>query len=387
MTDAPFRVGGLVEPPYFVGRSKELAALTRTARQLAENVLVLAPRRYGKSSLLHNLRCELADEDGLLIPYANCREITSYADFHRVTVAAVLAEYERKRPVAGLLEAFLSTARGKLLEVLGRIEQIGGSVGDAGKLTLRFREREIDEVDLLRGTFAFLRRFTAEKDVRIVILMDEFQEVTTFNGFLFGLLKKELDENVQVRYVFCGSSIRMLSSIFLQQDAPLYLMVGRHRMGPLSRDEVAAFVRHRLQVAKLSCSESVALRFHELTGGIPFYVQKLGLIVSQLAYLQGETAVSSVLVEKAFRNMLDELDGEFETRWVSRLSSQQRRIVRTLARIGDARLTDVAEAMRVDRTDISSALRRLRDMMIVTKTERGRYTLTDTVFAAWLQKA
>ena len=385
--DAPFKVGGIVEPPYFVGRENELETLAQSARTLAQSVLVLAPRRYGKSSLLHNLKTRLGAEEQLLVPYVNCRDLTCYEDFHRATVTALLGEFEKKHRVRGLLEAFRQALREKVLSALRRVEEIGGSVGDVGKAYLRFREREIDELDLVRGAFRFFRAFSEEKGMRIVFLMDEFQEVSSFDGVLFNLLKKELDENARTRYVFSGSSVRMLASIFLSEEAPLYLMVARHRMEALDENDVTGFVTRRLAVAGLHPSGDAAPLFHTLTGGIPFYVQKLGLLVTQQAQLLAETVIGPLTVHQSFERMLDELDSEFETRWVSRFSTQQRQIVKALAKLGEGGVTDIATHMGVERTDISSPLRRLRDMMMVASDDQGGYSLVDDVFGAWLRRA
>jgi AAA+ ATPase superfamily predicted ATPase len=386
MANAPFKVGGIVEPPYFVGREKELETLVRDARTLAQSVLILAPRRYGKSSLLYNLKKQLDAEQHLLVPYVNCRDLTCHEDFYRATVAAVLSEFERKRRVRGLLEAFRYAVKEKVLSALRRIEEIGGSVGDVGKAYLRFRESEVDKLELVRAAFRFFRAFSEEKGMQILFLMDEFQEVATFDGALFNLLKKELDENTDTRYVFSGSSVRMLTSIFLSEEAPLYLMVGRHRMEPLEEADVSTFVSHRLAVAGLQVASDAAIKFHTLTGGIPFYVQKLGLLATQEAHFRGVATIDGPVVHDAFTKMLEELDGEFETRWIGRFSPLQRQIVKALAKLGEAGVTEIATQLGVERTDISSSLRRLRDMMVISKNNRGTYSLVDVVFSAWLRQ-
>jgi len=385
--EPPFVVGGIVEPPYFVGREGEIRALAENARSLAQSVLVLAPRRYGKSSLLHNLRRELHGEAQLLVPTVNCRDMTRLSDFQRATISALLDEYERVSRVRGLLEVFRRALKERTMAALRSVEEVGGSVGDVGRITLRFRENEIDELELVRGAFRFFRSFSEEREMRIVFLMDEFQEVASFNGALFNLLKKEMDENPRTRYIFSGSSVRMLSSIFLSEDAPLYLMVARHRMEPLGEDDVVAFVARRLAVAGLHISKPAGPLLHELTGGIPFYVQKLGLLVVQTLGLAGKKKADALSVRRAFARMLDELDSEFETRWLSRFSPLQRQIVKALSELGEGSVTDLAASMGVERTDISSSLRRLRDMMVIRTNGAGSHALVDVVFGAWLQRA
>jgi len=386
MSEAPFKVGGAVEPPYFVGREDELRKLSSNLRGLTQNNLILAPRRYGKSSLLHNLRLRVKDEKNLLVPYVNCREMASYADFYRITVAALLTEYERKRKIAGLWANFKVIFKEGVLRAAQRLDEIGGSVGELGKVYLRFREREADERELIRAAFRFFRALAEEKGLKIVFLLDEFQEIAAFNDYIFNLLKKELDLPSRVGYFFSGSSMSMLSDIFLKEDSPLYLMVARHYMEPLGLEEVVDFVQGRLEVVGISIDRETAELFPRLTGGIPFYIQKLGLITFQDALLKGKKEVDGEEVRNAFAAMLDELDGEFEVRWLSKFSNQQRRILRALADLEEARLTDIAAQMGNKPSDISSSISRLKEMMIVAKRETGQYFIVDRVFHAWLAR-
>jgi AAA+ ATPase superfamily predicted ATPase len=386
MKEAPFKVGGAVEPPYFIGREDELERLSSDLRELSQNNLILAPRRYGKSSLLHNLRLRVKSESDLLVPYVNCREMASYTDFYRITVAALLMEYERKRKIAGLWANFKAIFKERILGAAQRLDEIGGSIGELGKVYLKFREKEADEKELVRAAFRFYRELAEEKRLRVVLLLDEFQEIAAFDDYIFNLLKKELDLPSRVRYFFSGSSMSMLAEIFLREDSPLYLMVAKHYMKPLGMEVVVDFVKERFKVVDISIDRGAAALFHGLTGGIPFYIQKLGLIIFQDALLKDKRKIGNEEVESAFAAMLDELDGEFEVRWLSRFSNLQRRILRALAELGGARLTDIAAQMGCKPSDISSSVVRLKEMMIIAKGEDNQYSIVDRVFQAWLMR-
>jgi len=387
MAEAPFKVGGVVEPPYFVGREDELKKLTQDLRGLTQNNLIIAPRRYGKSSLLHNLRLRVEGEKDLLVPYVNCREMAGYADFYRITVAALLSEYEKKRKISGLWAKFKVIFKDGVLRAARRLEEIGGNLAELGQVYLKFREEEVDEKELVRAAFRSFRALAEDEELRIVFLLDEFQEIATFNGHLFNLFKKELDLSSRVRYFFSGSSMSILSEIFLREDSPLYLMVAKHYMGPLKPEEVIAFVRERLRQVEISIERNAASLFHELTGGIPFYIQKLGLISFQDALLKGKKKIGPSEVKMAFAAMLDELDGEFEVRWLSRFSNLQRQILRALAELGEARLSEIALRMGRKPSDISSSVGRLKEMMIIAKQRGNCYSIVDKVFYAWLRRA
>jgi len=387
MAEPAFQIGGIVEPPFFVGREDDLSRLLGSMSDLSQSILLLAPRRFGKSSLLHNLKLRLDSKERLLVPSVNCLGMTTYADFHRAVVSALLAEYERKHRIKGLVNAFRMSVRETILKALQRVEEIGGSVGELGKAYLRFRESEIDEEELLRQAFVFIRAFSKEKGVQIAFLMDEFQEVASFDGTLFRLLKKEMDENTSTRYLFSGSSIRLLTSIFLSEEAPLYLMASRHRLQALDENTVSDFIAERLATAGSRVSNDAPALVHALTGGIPYYVQKLGFLSLQQAQAAKQKEVTRAHVEAACTRMLEELGTEFEGRWVARLSNQQRRIAKALSDLGHGTVSEIAQHLGVERTDISSSLRRMQDMMIVTADEGTGYSLTDVVFSRWLARA
>ncbi|MCD6318485.1 nucleoside hydrolase [Candidatus Aerophobetes bacterium] len=77
MKEVPFIVGGRVEPPYFVGREEELTKLISDAQTLSQNNLILAPRRFGKTCLLHNVKIRAEEKKSLIIP-----ELRVYMDFY-----------------------------------------------------------------------------------------------------------------------------------------------------------------------------------------------------------------------------------------------------------------------------------------------------------------
>jgi AAA+ ATPase superfamily predicted ATPase len=386
MAEAPFKVGGVVEPPYFVGREDELKKLAQDLKGLTQNNLIVAPRRYGKSSLLHNLKLRVREEKDLLVPYVNCREMAGYADFYRITVAALLSEYERKRKISGLWAKFKAIFKEGLLKAARRLEEIGGSIAELGQVYLKFREEEADEKELVRAAFRSFRTLAEEEGLKIVFLLDEFQEIAAFNEYIFNLFKKELDLPSKVRYFFSGSSMSMLQEIFLREDSPLYLMVAKHYMGPLKPQEVADFVQGRLKQAGISIGRETATLFHELTGGIPFYIQKLGLIAFQQALLEGKESIREADIKRSFVAMLDELDGEFEVRWLTRFSNLQRQILRALAELEEGRLSEIASHMGRKPSDISSSVGRLKEMMIIAKGEDNHYYIVDRVFHAWLRR-
>ena len=160
-------------------------------------------------------------------------------------------------------------------------------------------------------------------------------------------------------------------------------MVARYRLGPLPREEALRFLRERFTVGGIKADFQALEGMYELTGGIPFYLQKLGLIVFRVMLLQGKTRIETEEVVRAFGEMLEELDGEFEVRWLSEFSPLQRRILRALAQLGQAGVTEVAQRIGTKPSDISSSLTRLREALVIERNDEG-YRIVDMAFARWV---
>ena len=74
----PFRYDGPVDPGDLIDRDAEAAALLDRAHE-GHNARVVAPRRYGKTSLLKRLLADV-ERDGLVGVYANFFGVLSLDD-------------------------------------------------------------------------------------------------------------------------------------------------------------------------------------------------------------------------------------------------------------------------------------------------------------------
>lgn len=356
MTLPPFKVGGKVEPPFFVGREDQVKILVNDAKTLSQNNIIIAPRRYVKTSLLHNVKVRTEAESDTIVVEINCREMDNISDFYSITIAEILRSYEKKHRLKGLVSAFQHVLRGKVLDAFKLIGEVGGSLAKVGEFYLKFREQSVGERELIKATFDFIRSFSGEKDQNLVIIFDEFQKTDTFNGSIYEFFKSSMDSQGEVRYFFSGSSLSLLEKVFLKEDSPLYLMAAKHFMMPLTEEVVSRYVRERFGVYEIVAREEAAKEIFLLTGGIPFYVQKLGLLCFQDAMINERKEIEIKHVDEAFKMMLEEFDGEFEARLISRFSDQQREIIKVVASLCPARMVDIASSLKCESSAISSSV-------------------------------
>ena len=381
----PFQVGGIVSPPFFIGREFELNEMHQSLRALSQNFLVIAPRRVGKSSLLNALKNRFEKEKDIIVIYINCRNVFNKSTFSTKLIEEFLGEYENKHKIRGFLEVFKRAMKDKILNAIRKIDKIGGSLGEIGEVYIKLRENEIDEQVYLEKTLDFIESFSKEKDRRTIVLIDEFQKLNNFNNAIFDLLKSKIDAQKHVRYVVTGSSITLLQDVLLKKDSPLYMMFTKIYLEPFNQKMTIIFLKKRLNVFNVKITQEATEKVYEYTGGIPYYVQKLGQFCFELSRLTKKT-IDSKLVQISYDRMVREFDEEFESRFLEKFSPKRQAIIKEIAKRDGARVSEVARAMGVDVNYLGESMHFLVESMVLVKEKRGYYDLFDTVFKSWLCK-
>ena len=195
-----------------------------------------------------------------------------------------------------------------------------------------------------------------------------------------------MDAQRRVVYLFSGSSLSLLSDVFGQEGtSPLYQMVGRTFLGELPSKHVISFVKRRLRaVHGATLPKEAADRFYERVGGIPYYVQKLGLAIERRLVFEGVQAIGAEHVDIGFDALLDELDLDFQERFTTRFSLQQQTILLAIA--DDAATSAaIAERQQTAPENLTYSLKKLVGTMILSK-DGSAYRVTDRVFGGWLAR-
>lgn len=384
MAQKIFMVGGEVEPPFFIGRGEEIEKIKLDVLTLAQNNVIIGPRRIGKTSLLRNLK--LSVKDDVIFTLINCREMVSISDFFRITTKLLLEAYEEKHKIKGISKKFAKVFKGKITAAYGSLSEIGGSIEYVGGIYLKFRDDDLNEQDLIAETFEFIDHFSKEKEVPIVLCFDEFQELRKFNGSIFNVLKSRMDSQPNVRYIFSGSSISLLHDVFLKPDSPLYLMAAKMQLKPIKEEYIGKYIRQRLGIQNIQISDQALDNICTVTGGFPFYFQKLGFMVYQDAVLENKEKIESTDVDTSFCAMLAEFDSEFESRYIDKFSEQQKKILKHLSKEKFRRLSHIAKDMQTPASSLTSSMSDLQNTMTIEKSKDGVYRIIDNVFRIWLKR-
>src|SRR5258708_28604990 len=196
MQEPPFRFGQIVSDQYFVGRHAEIASLTVDLRT-ATNVVLVSPRRFGKTSLVLRVVREL-EREGVMVAYVDLLRAPSKERFASHFAAAVYH---------GLL--------GHGAQALQRATEWFGQLRIRPKITLNEDGTPSFEfgggapapdVDAtIEHLLGMPQTIAREQKRRVVIVFDEFQEVLDLDPALPGLMRSVFQEQGEVAHVFLRS--------------------------------------------------------------------------------------------------------------------------------------------------------------------------------------
>jgi uncharacterized protein len=367
----PFSYGSPVSGEQFAGRTDELAALeSRMSNGI--NVVVTAPRRYGKTSLLDRSARRLSDQGGSIIRANLLRTPSVEALAGRlISDAYQLAGGAWRRAVEAVPE-FLRRVRWHPTV----------SFDAAGNPQFSFAPSSVprDAEQLIDDVYQILAEL-AERGPA-VLMLDEFQAVVDLSPRLPPLLKALADEHPKVSFVLAGSRRHLMEGLVLSHGAPLYNMAERLTLGPIDLSVMCEFLVARTKSAGKKMSPTVAQRICELAGPIPHDIQRL----AYEAFDIGADAITELDVSSAMdRVVAHEAEGYAER--FSKLAVGHRRVLMVLAS-SEVTRPHSAEFFRAAGYANPGAARKavqvLEDDETVLRRD-GVYQVADPYLRAWLR--
>ena len=231
MTDVnPFQFGALALDEAFTDREDEIAELRADVRN-GQDVVVFAPRRYGKSSLVWRATQELARD----------RVLVASVDLMTTPTPAKLAEK--------LARAIHDDIASPLLRARERLRIFGDLKVDPDD---HRRRQDRRAVVLVLGHRAAARTSTprierllelpgelgADRKRQVALVLDEFQEVIDIDPRLPRLMRAVFQQQPEVAHVYLGSKRHMLRRLFSDENEPFWRSAKQMELGVIEPAEV-----------------------------------------------------------------------------------------------------------------------------------------------------
>jgi uncharacterized protein len=373
----PFRYGALAFDEAFTDRERELRELKSDIRN-GQDVVIFAPRRYGKSSLVLRAVAELRRQ-GVL---------TAQVDLMTAPTREKLAEKLAKSIHEGIAtpafrarEKALSVFRGLRITPTVTIDPEDTSVSfgfEPGRAPADI-QATLERLLTLPGELA------NERNRTVALVLDEFQEVVDIDPDLPKLMRAVFQAQPEVAHVYLGSKRHMMQEIFNDENEPFWRSAKQVELGVIRPDLFAPFIAERFRSTGKRIDNAAVAGILEETAGHPYATQELCYFTWEAAD-PGETA-TPLHVRVGLAGVLRSEHAHFSLLWEG-ASAGQRLVLAALAKEpGHPYSEDYRRRHRLPAaTNVQKALAAVARRELVAKRDDGSYAIVEPFFAEWVAR-
>ena len=263
----PFRFGALARDESFTDRDVEIAELLSDARN-GQDVVIFAPRRFGKTSLVDRVAQRLVG-DRVLVGQINLMRTPTKERLAEKLAATVYEDIAG--PLTRAKDFGARIFRGLRITPTMTLDP------ETGALSFGFGAGHLPEdVDAtLERLFELVAQVAAERERGALLILDEFQEVIELDPQLPKLLRSVLQEQPEVGHFYLGSKRHMMERIFNDENEPFWRSAKQLELGPIPPGPFGDFIERRFADTGRRIDPTVVAQILTITGGHPYATQEL----------------------------------------------------------------------------------------------------------------
>ena len=369
-----FVYGVAVSDYNFIGRERETKRLLDNFKG-GINVILMSPRRLGKTSLVKHVCNKLNNKD-IITVYLDIFGCKSEYDFYNKLTAEVLKQTASKS------ELWFEEAKEFLYRLTPKISFSPEPNSDFSiSLGITPKTHTPEEVLQMAETIAIKRK------KRIVICIDEFQQIGEMANSkqIQARLRTVWQHQKHVSYCLFGSKHHLMSTIFLHRSMPFFQFGDTISLNKIATEDWVEYIVSHFADGKRTISHALAEEICKFTENYSAYVQQLAWLVFTLKE-EGET-VNEDDVRQAENDLLATNDILF-MQMIEPLSEFQLNFLRAIA-LGikkDFGLSEVREEYNLGSySNITRLKTALLERDLIEKQNTG-LVITDPIFAKWLKR-
>jgi hypothetical protein len=371
-----FRFGDLALDEAFTDREQELRALEADILN-GQNVVIFAPRRYGKSSLVWRAAQRLTAKK-VLVAQVDLMTAATKEQFAAKLAQAIYEEIAS--PLYRVRERAANVFRSLRITPTMTLDPADGSVRFS--FTAGYAPEDVDAT--LERLLQLPAELSAERKRRACLVFDEFQEVLELDPALPALMRAVFQAQPEVAHVYLGSKRAMMARLFNDENEPFWRSARIMELGVIAPDEFAPFIRDRFEAAGRRIGADALAGVLGTTRGHPYATQEL------CYHLWEETPAKRTAGESELAAAIDRVlrseNAHFTLIW-DRASRVQRATLQALAAEPLVSAT-AREFRRRHGLPGGSSVQRALDALVaeelVVREAAGSYRIAEPFLAEWI---
>lgn len=337
------------------------------------NVILISPRRMGKTSLIKKVISEI-DNPMLKIIYMDIYDCRSEYDFYNRFAETIM------KSTGNHLEQVMENIKRFLVRISPKIS-FSPEPNSEFSVSLGITPKDYSPEEILN----LPERIAKEQGVRLVVCIDEFQQIGEFTDSL--TVQKRLrgvwQHHQNVSYCFFGSKKHLMENIFQNRRMPFYQFGEMLHLKCIPTVYWVPFICSRFEKYGKKIAEEYAGRICQVVKNYSSYVQQLAWNVMA----ETEKEVNEESFEEGLKALLEQNSSLF-IQQTDGLTTYQLNFIRLLCKDIHSGFTTqaISEIYPLgSKSNIDRIKKSLVDKEIITIEKDGIF-LADSVFELWFKR-
>lgn len=367
----PFIVSGKIRPHLFCDREHESTQLVDMLVN-GNNVLLISPRRMGKTGLINF-----------------CFDKPQISDVFNTFYVDILSTSSLREFIVLLGREIYSTLQPAGAKLVGRfaaaLKSVAGSFGfDAisGTPTFNLQIGDIRDPEYtLREIFDYLG--TSAKPC--IVAIDEFQQVSRYpERNIEALLRSYMQKLDNTRFIFAGSERHMLMEMFMTNARPFYLSSSVMELKPIDHDVYADFAERLFNDYGKEVERNAVMAVYRLFSGHTYYLQRTMNIA--FAHTEPQELCTIATMRSAVLELLQTSQTVYRE-MLSNVPERHKQLMIAIANAGAVKSPLSAQFVSAhglpSASAVQNSLKYLLRSDLVTRADV--YTVTDPLLGLWIR--
>lgn len=368
----PFPEYGYFGAEYFCDREQETKAMISALRN-GSNVTLMAPRRLGKTGLIHHVFERMKAEDK--------RVQCFYVDVFSAKTFNQMVQF-LANAVIGKLDSPSKSVKRKLSNYIAALRPTVTPDPVSGMPTFSF-----DVVpDNARETLSQVFEYMKESGQQCYLAIDEFQQVARFTEIGADAFIRSIIQFVpNVHIIFSGSQQHLLAEMFMSPKHPFFNSSQIMTIGEIDATKYHDFANRFFAAQGREMSQEVFDYIYNMVDGQTWYLQK---ILNRL-YRTADEQLNQETADKAVNEILLEQEINYQN-YYNLLTDNQALLITAIAKQGV--VSAPTSAGFISRyhlpapSSIAVALDSLQEKEFLYRSLKGDYLVYDRFFGLWLKR-
>ncbi len=337
------------------------------------NVILISPRRMGKTSLIKKVISEM-DSPEIKVVYMDIYDCRSEYDFYNRFAETMM------KSTGNQLEQVMENIKRFLVRVSPKLS-FSPEPNSEFSVSLGITPRDYSPEEILD----LPERIAKEQGIRIVVCIDEFQQIGEFADSL--TVQKRLrgvwQHHQHVSYCFFGSKKHLMENIFQSRRMPFYQFGEMLHLKCIPTEYWVPFICSRFEKYGKKISEEYAARICHTVKNYSSYVQQLAWNVMA----ETEIEVNEESFTEGFKALLEQNSSLF-IQQTEGLTTYQLNFIRLLCNgihSGFNTQSVVEQYSLGSKSNVDRIKKCLIDRELITIEKEGVF-LADCVFELWFKR-